>query len=53
MIVRENLEDLKNSLSIKPEKLGLKHTINKKPLCYLSLPEEQSGQNSQKGFREY
>ncbi|ASZ16051.1 MULTISPECIES: DNA phosphorothioation-dependent restriction protein DptG [Bacillus cereus group] len=30
MIVRENLEDLKNSLSIKPEKLGLKHTINKK-----------------------
>ena len=36
MIVRENLEDLKNSLSIKPEKLGLKHTINKKLLCYLS-----------------
>lgn len=30
MIVRENLEHLRSSLSIKPEKLGLKHTINKK-----------------------
>lgn len=30
MIGRQNLEDLKNSLGIKQNKVGLKHTINKK-----------------------
>ncbi|OLR22393.1 DNA phosphorothioation-dependent restriction protein DptG [Bacillus cereus] len=34
MIVRENLSDLRKSLGIKPEKLGLKHTINKRAFLF-------------------
>ncbi|WP_035432003.1 DNA phosphorothioation-dependent restriction protein DptG [Bacillus sp. UNC322MFChir4.1] len=30
MIERQNLEDLRSSLGVKPNKVGLKHTINKK-----------------------
>ncbi|HDR6389457.1 DNA phosphorothioation-dependent restriction protein DptG [Bacillus cereus] len=42
MIVRKNLEDLKISLSIKTEKLGVKHIINKKaPLLPFSTREPE------------